>query len=195
MFFKKLENYKVLLASGSKRRHELLNGLKVKFELISQEVDESYPEKLKKHEITDYLAKKKSIQLKKLLKKNELLITADTIVWFNNSALGKPKNRNEAVNMVKYLSDNFHEVISSVCISTNKTQTIIHESTKVYFEKLSDNDITYYASNYDVLDRAGSYGIQDYIGYLGISRIEGCYNNVLGFPTSLFCKTINKMKL
>ena len=195
MFFKKLEKYKVLLASGSKRRHELLNGLKVKFEFIAQEVDESYPEKLNKHEITDYLAKKKSIQLKKLLKKNELLITADTIVWFNDSALGKPKNRNEAVNMIRYLSDNFHEVISSVCISTNKTQTIINESTKVYFEKLSNNDITYYATNYDVLDRAGSYGIQDYIGYLGISRIEGCYNNVLGFPTSLFCKTINKMKL
>ena len=195
MFFKKLEKYKVLLASRSKRRHELLNGLKVKFEFIAQEVDESYPEKLKKHEITDYLEKKKSIQLKKLLKKNELLITADTIVWFNNSALGKPKNRNEAVNMIKYLSNNSHEVISSVCISTNKTQTIINESTKVYFEKLSDNDTTYYASNYDVLDRAGSYGIQDYIGYLGISRIDGCYNNVLGFPTSLFCKTINKMKL
>lgn len=195
MFFKKLEKYKVLLASGSKRRHELLNGLKVKFEFIAQEVDESYPEKLNKHEITDYLAKKKSIQLKKLLKKNELLITADTIVWFNDSALGKPKNRNEAVNMIKYLNNNFHEVISSVCISTNKTQTIINESTKVYFEKLSNNDIAYYATNYDVLDRAGSYGIQDYIGYLGISRIEGCYNNVLGFPTSLFCKTINKMKL
>jgi septum formation protein len=195
MFFKKLEKYEVLLASESKRRHELLNGLKVNFKYISQKANESYPEKLTKHEITDYLAKKKSSDLKKNLKKNELLITADTIVWFNNSPLEKPKNRNEAIKMIKYLSNNSHQVISSVCISTNKIQKIINESTKVYFDELSDNDIKYYASNYDVLDRAGSYGIQDYIGYLGISRIEGCYNNVLGFPTSLFCKTINKMKL
>jgi len=93
------------------------------------------------------------------------------------------------------LRNNSHEVISSVCISTNKIQKIISETTKVYFNELSDDDITFYTSNYDVLDRAGSYGIQDYIGHLGVSKIEGCYNNVLGFPTSLFCKTINKMKL
>ena len=195
MFFKKLEKYNVLLASGSKRRHELLNGLNVDFKLISQEIDESYPKELIKHEITDYLAIKKSDHLKKFLKKNELLITADTIVWFNSYPLEKPKNKNEAIKMIKLLRNNSHEVISSVCISTNKIQKIISETTKVYFNELSDDDITYYTSNYDVLDRAGSYGIQDYIGHLGVSKIEGCYNNVLGFPTSLFCKTINKMKL
>ena len=195
MFFKKLEKYNVLLASGSKRRHELLNGLNIDFKLISQEIDESYPKELIKHEITDYLAIKKSDHLKKFLKKNELLITADTIVWFNSYPLEKPKNKNEAIKMIKLLRNNSHEVISSVCISTNKIQKIISETTKVYFNELSDDDITYYTSNYDVLDRAGSYGIQDYIGHLGVSKIEGCYNNVLGFPTSLFCKTINKMKL
>jgi septum formation protein len=195
MFFKKLEKYNVLLASGSKRRHELLNGLNIDFKLISQEIDESYPKELMKHEITDYLAIKKSDHLKKFLKQNELLITADTIVWFNSCPLEKPKNKNEAIKMIKLLRNNSHEVISSVCISTNKIQKIISETTKVYFNELSDDDITYYTSNYDVLDRAGSYGIQDYIGHLGVSKIEGCYNNVLGFPTSLFCKTINKMKL
>jgi|TARA_B110000914_G_scaffold186769_1_gene170900 septum formation protein len=195
MFFEKLKKYKVLLASGSKRRHELLKGLEINFEIISQNIDETYPKDLKKQEITNYLVKKKSSYLKKSLKKNELLITADTIVWFNNFPLEKPKDREEAFKMIQSLSNNSHEVISSVCISTNKTQKIINESTKVYFNKLSDDDILYYSSKSDVLDRAGSYGIQDYIGHLGISKIKGSYNNVLGFPTSLFCKTITQMKL
>ena len=126
---------------------------------------------------------------------NDLLITSDTIVWHNNSALGKPKTRNEAFNMLKSLENCSHSVITSICISTNKSQIVISDKTKVYFDKINYDDLTYYTENYDVLDRAGSYGIQDYIGHISIKKIEGSYSNVLGFPTQLFVKTINSMNL
>ena len=163
MFFEKLKKYKVLLASGSKRRHELLKGLEINFEIVSQNIDETYPKDLKKQEITNYLVKKKSSYLKKSLKKNELLITADTIVWFNNFPLEKPKDRKEAFKMIQSLSNNSHEVISSVCISTNKTQKIINESTKVNFNKLSDDDILYYTGyicgEYDGFEPLDDFGM------------------------------------
>ena len=195
MFFKKLKNYNVLLASRSKRRHELLNELGIKFKIIDQNIDESYPKSLKKKEITEYLAIKKSSNLINRLDDNDLLITSDTIVWHNNSALGKPKTRNEAFNILKSLENCSHSVITSICISTNKSQIVISDKTKVYFDKINYDDLTYYTENYDVLDRAGSYGIQDYIGHISIKKIEGSYSNVLGFPTQLFVKTINSMNL
>ena len=195
MFFEKLKNYNVLLASNSKRRHELLNQLGVEFKIISQDINESFSNKLKSSAITDYLAKKKSSLLVKNLKKNELLITSDTIVWHNDKALGKPKNRTEAFKMIRSLENSFHEVITSICISTLSFQVIVNEKTLVYFDSIDENDLLYYTKTHDVLDRAGGYGIQDYIGHVGIKKIEGSYSNVLGFPTNLFVKTINSMNL
>jgi septum formation protein len=195
MFFEKLKNFNVLLASNSKRRHELLNQLGVEFKIIHQDVDESFSNELKSSMITDYLAKKKSSLLIKNLKKSDLLITSDTIVWHKNSALGKPKNRIEAFKMIKSLENSSHEVITSICISTVNFQVIVNEKTLVFFDSIDENDLLYYTKTSDVLDRAGSYGIQDYIGHIGIKKIEGSYSNVLGFPTNLFVKTINSLKL
>ena len=195
MFFEKLKNYNVLLASGSKRRHELLNQLGVEFKIINQDIEESFSNELKCSEITDYLAKKKSSLLIKSLKKNDLLITSDTIVWYKNRALGKPKNRDEAFEMIKSLENSSHEVITSICISTIKSQVIVNEKTLVFFDNIDKNDLLYYTKTSDVLDRAGSYGIQDYIGHIGIKKIQGSYSNVLGFPTNLFVNTINSMNL
>ena len=195
MFFEKLKNYNVLLASGSKRRHELLNQLGVEFKIVNQEIEESFSHELKYCEITDYLAKKKSSLLIKSLKKNDLLITSDTIVWHKNRALGKPKNRDEAFEMIKSLENSSHEVITSICISTIKSQVIVNEKTLVFFDNIDKNDLLYYTKTSDVLDRAGSYGIQDYIGHIGIKKIQGSYSNVLGFPTNLFVNTINSMNL
>ena len=195
MFFEKLKNFNVLLASNSKRRHELLNQLGVEFKVINQDIDESFSNKLKSNMITDYLAKKKSSLLVENLKKNDLLITSDTIVWHKNSALGKPKNRIEAFKMIKSLENSSHEVITSICISTVNFQVIVNEKTLVFFDSIDENDLLYYTKTSDVLDRAGSYGIQDYIGHIGIKKIEGSYSNVLGFPTNLFVKTINSLKL
>ena len=192
MFFEKLKNYNVLLASGSKRRHELLNQLGVKFKIVNQDVEESFSNDLRCSEITDYLAKKKSSLLVEKLKKNDLLITSDTIVWHKNRSLGKPKNRDEAFEMIKSLENSSHEVITSICISTIKSQVIVNEKTLVFFDKI---DLLYYTKTSDVLDRAGSYGIQDYIGHIGIKKIKGSYSNVLGFPTNLFVNTINSMNL
>jgi septum formation protein len=195
MFFEKLKNYNVLLASNSKRRHELLNQLGVQYKIINQNVDESFSNELKGSMITDYLAKKKSSLIVKNLKKNDLLITCDTIVWHKNTALGKPKNRNEAFKMIQSLENSSHEVITSICISTLDFQVIVNEKTLVYFDSIDQNDLLYYTNTSDVLDRAGSYGIQDYIGHVSIKKIEGSYSNVLGFPTNLFVKTINSMNL
>ena len=195
MFFEKLKNYNVLLASNSKRRHELLNQLGVEFKIVNQNIDESFSRNLKNSEITDYLAKKKSSLFIKNLQKNDLLLSSDTIVWHKNTALGKPKNRDEAFDMIKSLENSSHEVITSICISTIKSQVIVNEKTIVYFDNIDKNDLLYYTKKSDVLDRAGSYGIQDYIGHIGIKKIEGSYNNVLGFPTNLFVNTINSMIL
>ena len=195
MFFEKLKNFNVLLASNSKRRHELLNQLGVEFKVINQDIDESFSNKLKSNMITDYLAKKKSSLLVENLKKNDLLITSDTIVWHKNSALGKPKNRIEAFKMIKSLENSSHEVITSICISTVNFQVIVNEKTLVFFDSINENDLLYYTKTSDVLDRAGGYGVQDYIGHIGIKKIEGSYSNVLGFPTNLFVKTINSLKL
>ena len=195
MFFEKLKNYNVLLASNSKRRHELLNQLGVEFKIVNQNIDESFSRNLKNSEITDYLAKKKSSLFIKNLQKNDLLLSSDTIVWHKNTALGKPKNRDEAFDMIKSLENSSHEVITSICISTIKSQVIVNEKTLVFFDNIDKNDLLYYTKTSDVLDRAGSYGIQDYIGHIGIKKIQGSYSNVLGFPTNLFVNTINSMNL
>ena len=188
-----ISKYEVLLASSSKRRHELLDKLKIKFKILKQDVDEYFSKELKGMEITELLAKKKSNFFYKKLKKNQILITCDTIVWHENKAFGKPQNLTEAMKMLNCLNNKMHKVFSSICLSIKGKQIIVSQETKVFFRKLEASQIKYYVENYDVMDRAGAYGVQDYIGHIGIEKIEGSYNNVLGFPTTKFVEALNKI--
>jgi len=181
----KLKNYKVILASGSPRRQQFFKDLDLDFEIRLKEIEEVYPDNLQGVEITNYLAELKAKVFDGEIAENEILITSDTIVWLNNKALGKPKDYTDAFIILKSLSNTTHEVITSVCFKTKwKTETLF-DVTKVTFNTLSDNAIHYYLENYKPFDKAGAYGIQDWIGLIGISKIEGSYTNVVGLPTNL----------
>ena len=183
MLKEKLINYKIILASGSPRRQQFFKDLDLDFEIRLKEIEEIYPEHLKAHEITDYLAALKANAFEGELNENEILVTSDTIVWHNNKALGKPKDYHDAFQILKTLSNETHEVITSVCFKTTKNSTVFHEITKVTFSTLSDESIHYYLKNYKPFDKAGAYGIQEWIGFVGVSKIEGSYANVMGMPT------------
>lgn len=183
--------YKLILASGSPRRQQFFKDFDFDFEIRIKDVDEVYPIELQSTEITTYLAELKASAFEGELKENELLITSDTLVWINNCAVGKPKNYEDAYAMLQNLSNKTHEVITSVCFKTkNKTETF-SEITKVTFAALSNEEITYYLDKYKPFDKAGAYGIQDWIGLIGISKIEGSYTNVVGLPTA---KVFNYLK-
>jgi len=186
------QNRSLILASGSPRRKSILKDLGLEFEIRLKEVDESYPSGLKGEEISEYLAKLKASPFLKELQKNEILITADTIVWLEGQALGKPKNKNEASQMLRALSNKTHEVISSVAITTPGQQMIISDNTKVSFKELSDKEINYYIDHFEPFDKAGGYGIQEWMGYIGIKKIEGSYFNVVGFPVQKFYEALHK---
>jgi septum formation protein len=181
MLREKLKNYKLILASGSPRRHQFFKELDVDFIVQIREVIEKFPNKLKGAEITDYLANLKS-QAFTNLAENDLLVTSDTIVWSNDKALGKPKNKEEAYTMLKELSGQKHEVITSISIRTSTFQKIINDTTTVYFKEISDKEITYYIDNYQPFDKAGAYGIQEWLGLIAVDKIEGSYFNVAGLP-------------
>lgn len=177
------QNYKIILASGSPRRQQFLKELAVDFEIRLKEIEEIYPENLQGVEITNYLAILKANAFEGEIAENEILITSDTIVWFENKALGKPKDYSDAFEMLKSMSGKTHEVITSVCFKTiHKTETVF-EVTKVTFNQLKDEAIQYYLDNYKPFDKAGAYGIQEWIGLVGIAKIEGSYTNVVGLPT------------
>ena len=176
-----LPNKKIILASGSPRRQQYCRELGLDFSIQLKEVEEVYPNHLKAEEITNFLSELKDAAFEHL-NKNEILITSDTIVWHEGKALGKPKDYEDAFQMLKSMSGKTHEVITSVSFKTNvKTETIF-EITKVTFKEISDEAITYYLENYKPFDKAGSYGIQEWIGLIAISKIEGSYANVLGMP-------------
>jgi len=175
--------YKLFLGSGSPRRVALLKQMGVAFEQRVLAVEEIYPQELKGVEITDFLARLKGKTHQQQLQQNELVLTADTIVWFDDTALGKPKDEAHVLDMLSKLSGKTHEVITSVCLSTNKTQTCIEATTKVSMAVLSKADITHYAKTHKPFDKAGGYGIQDWIGLIGVSKIVGSYTNVVGLPT------------
>ena len=183
MLRKKFQNTKIILASGSPRRQQFLKELDLNFEIRLKEIEEIYPETLQSLEITDYLAKLKAEAFDGELLENELLITSDTLVWLNGKALGKPVNYENAFQMLQELSHKTHEVITSVCFKTKDKIELINDTTKVTFGDLSDEYIKYYLDNYKPFDKAGSYGIQEWIGLVGIVNIEGSYTNVVGFPT------------
>jgi septum formation protein len=177
------KNYKIILASGSPRRQQFFKDLDLEYEIRLKDIEEIYPKHLKAEEITNYLAVLKANAFEGEIAENEILITSDTIVWLNNKALGKPKNYDDAFHILKSLSNVTHEVITSVCFKTNTTTETIFEVTKVSFNELSDDSIRYYLDNYKPFDKAGAYGIQEWIGLIGIYKIEGSYTNVVGLPT------------
>ncbi len=186
MLKEKLQGKHLILASGSPRRQHFFQELDLEFEIRLKEIKEDYPNHLKKEEITDYLAKLKASPFKNELKENDILITADTIVWLNNKAIGKPKNTEAAENMLKTLSGKSHKVISSVCITSVEKQIVFNDVTEVTFKVLSKEEIQFYIKKYQPFDKAGSYGIQEWIGYIGIEKITGSYFNVMGFPVHKF---------
>lgn len=183
MLRNKTNGWNIILASGSPRRQQFFKDLDLDFEIRLKEVDEIYPEHLKAAEITNFLAQLKAHAFEGELRANELLITSDTIVWFENKALGKPKDYEDAFNMLKKMAGNTHEVITSVCFTTMQHSETIAEVTKVTFSPISDEAIRYYLDHYQPFDKAGAYGIQDWIGLTAIARIEGSYTNVVGLPT------------
>jgi septum formation protein len=148
---------------------------------------------LKAEEITDYLAELKANAFEGELKANEILVTSDTIVWHNEKALGKPKDEEEAFAILKSLSNTTHEVITSVCFKTAEKTEVVNEMTKVTFNDLSDEAIRYYLENYKPYDKAGAYGIQEWIGFIGVSKIEGSYANVMGMPTDKVYEYLSKL--
>lgn len=189
----KLANYSIILASGSPRRQQFFKDLDLDFEIRLKDIEEVYPPELKAEAITNYLAELKASAFEGELKDNELLITSDTIVWHNNKALGKPKNQLDAFGILKSLSNATHEVITSVCFKTKVKSDTIFEVTKVTFNALSDQAIQYYLDHYKPYDKAGAYGIQEWIGFVGVVKIEGSYTNVMGMPTDKVFDYLNNL--
>ena len=190
-----LQQFNIILASGSPRRQQFFKDLGLTFEIRLKPVKEEYPERLKHYEISDYLAQLKSLPFKDELQDQDILITSDTIVWHNDTALGKPRSHQEAFNMLSAMSDQTHEVITSVCFTTTTSEKTVNAVTKVTFKALSDAEINYYIDTFKPFDKAGAYGIQEWIGQIGITKIEGSYTNVVGLPTHLVYKTLNRMVL
>ncbi len=179
-----IKNYKIILASQSPRRQELLKQLNIPFELkIKEDVEEVFSEDMPINEVPEFLAKLKAKPFEQDLKNNSyLVITADTVVVCNNQILGKPANKKNAYEMLQMLSGTTHEVITGVALTSNSKQKSFTSSTKVTFKTLTDNEINYYIDHYQPYDKAGSYGIQEWIGMIGIEHIEGSYFNVVGMP-------------
>lgn len=188
MLAEKLKAYKIILASGSPRRQQFFRDLNLDFEIRLKEVDEIYPEHLKANEVTDYLAQLKADAFE--VAENEIVVTSDTIVWFDEKVLGKPKDYRDAFVILKSLSGNTHQVITSVCLKSASKKKVFHVTTNVTFALLSDEMIAYYLDNYKPFDKAGAYGIQEWIGLVGIEKIEGSYTNVVGLPTQEFYKEL-----
>ena len=183
MLKEKLRNYKIILASGSPRRQQFFKDLDLDFEIRLKEIDEIYPENLQAENITNYLAELKSTAFDGEIAENEIVITSDTLVWLNGKALGKPKDYNDAFKILRSISNTTHEVFTSVCFATNISKKTIFDVTKVTFRLLSDDEINYYLENYKPFDKAGAYGIQEWIGLIGITKIDGSYSNIVGLPT------------
>ncbi len=182
MFIPNIDDYKIILASQSPRRHYLLKEIGLEFEIkLKQFVDESYPDHLKKEEIPLYIAGKKA-EIYGKLEDNEILITADTIVWLKDKVLQKPIDQDDAIKILKELSGNCHQVYTGVCIKSNDKEVLFSAWTDVYFKKLTFHEIDYYINHFQPFDKAGAYGIQEWIGYIGVEKINGSFFNVMGLP-------------
>ncbi|TYP71470.1 Maf-like protein [Aquimarina intermedia] len=184
-----LNNHTVILASGSPRRHHFFKELGIDFKIDVREVEEIYPEHLKREAISNYLAELKA-EAFNILNPQEIVITSDTIVWHNEKALGKPKTLDEAKTMLQSMSNQTHEVITSVCFKTATKIIVKHHTTQVTFKTLTDQEIEYYVETHQPLDKAGAYGIQEWIGYIGITSITGSFFTVMGLPTHIVYETL-----
>ncbi len=183
MFIPNIDNYKIILASQSPRRHYLLKEIGLGFQIKLKEfVDESYPDNLIKEEIPLYIAQKKAKVFEGDIHKNEIVITADTIVWLENKVLQKPVDEEDAIRILQELSGKCHQVYTGVCIKSREKEFSFTACTDVYFKKLTYAEIDYYIHNFQPMDKAGAYGIQEWIGYIGVERINGSFFNVMGLP-------------
>ena len=188
----RFSNYDIILASNSPRRQQFLKDIGLDFSIKTHPVEEIFPEELKAAAISDYLVKLKAAPFDNL-KENEIIITADTIVWHNDQCLGKPKDRTEAIQMLQQLSEKKHQVVTSVAFTQSHQQILINETSSVYFKALTQEEIDYYIDNYQPYDKAGAYGIQEWIGTIGIEKIEGSYANIVGLPVAQVLATLEKI--
>ena len=189
-----LKKYKVILASNSPRRKELLAGLGVDYEVRTlPDVDESYPDTLQGADIPLYIAKEKADAYRNMLQPGELMITADTIVWLDGRVLGKPKDREDALCMLRDMSGRTHEVFTGVCITTTEWQRSFAAQTEVRFAELSEEEITYYVDKFQPMDKAGADGVQEWIGFIGVENISGSYYNIMGLPVQRLYKELVKV--
>ncbi|HKK42547.1 MAG TPA: Maf family nucleotide pyrophosphatase [Bacteroidales bacterium] len=178
----KESNFRIILASGSPRRQQLLEETGLQFETVIKEYDETFPDGLNGEETAMHVAHRKAMCFRDRISDGEIVITADTVVWCNGRILAKPVDRSDALAMLREISGNTHEVITGVSVLTSSGEITFSETTKVYFEEMSDMEISYYTDNYKPYDKAGAYGIQEWIGLIACSRIEGSYFNVVGLP-------------
>ena len=186
--------HNIILGSQSPRRRELMAGLDIPFSCVTIDADESYPADLKAGDIPMYISRAKAEAYILHLQENDLLITSDTIVWLDGEMLGKPQTEDDARKMLVRLSGNTHQVYTAVCFA-NKTGVleVLVDCTEVTFKSLSDKEIDYYVSHYSPLDKAGAYGVQEWIGYVGVTKMEGSYFNVMGFPICRVYETLQRL--
>lgn len=187
-----LANKKILLGSKSPRRQELLRGLGISFEVVSIDCDETYPSELKKEAITNFISEAKAKAYPNL-QKNEVLITADTLVGLDELILGKPQDEQAAFDMLQSLAGKAHQVYTSVSLRTTEKLVTFSDRTNVFFDEMSEEEINFYVKNFHPMDKAGAYGIQDWLGYTKVSKIKGCYYNVMGLPLQKLYRTLQKL--
>ena len=195
MIADQFKNYRLILASRSPRRQQLLRELGLKFEVVIKEYEEIYPESLSGEEIARFVAHEKAASFKDDISDNEIVIAADTIVWCNNKVLGKPLDHDDATRILKEISGNTHEVITGVSLRSQTKELTFSESAKVTFETLTEEEISYYIDEYEPYDKAGAYGIQEWIGIIACSHIDGSYFNVVGLPVQRLYKELQRFIL
>ena len=189
-----LKKFNIVLASNSPRRKELMSGLGVDYVVKTlPDVDESYPDTLQGEEIPAYISREKAEAYQSMIEPDELLITADTIVWMNGEVLGKPKDREDAIRMLRKLSGASHQVITGVCLTTKGWQNSFTVTTDVTFAVLSEEEIVYYVDKYSPMDKAGAYGVHEWIGFIGVESISGSYYNVMGLPVQKLYRELIKL--
>ena len=189
-----LDKYQIILASNSPRRKELMSGLGVDYVVRTlADVDESYPADLAGAAIPEYISRKKADAYRSIMQPGELLITADTIVWLDGKVLGKPEGREGAVEMLRSLSGKSHQVFTGVCLTTTEWQKSFTAASDVEFDVLSEEEIRYYVDKYQPMDKAGAYGVQEWIGYIGVKSISGSFYNIMGLPIQKLYGELKKL--
>lgn len=186
-------NKKIILASKSPRRSQLLQQAGFRFEIKTQEVEETYPDSLKTEEVAGFLARKKARAARSFIQKDEIILAADSVVILNDTIYGKPKDYDDAVHILKQLSGNIHHVITGVCLLSITQERVFSDTSKVYFEPLTEEEIHYYITHYQPFDKAGAYAIQEWIGLCKIRKIEGTYANIMGLPVQRVYEELEKM--